>query len=1504
MAVFFNEIHYDNVGTDVSEAIELAGTAGTDLTGWRIVLYNGNGGSSYATVYLTGIIPDQGNGFGTLAFSGATNWLQNGNAGGTEPDGFALIDPAGNVVQFLSYEGVFTATNGPAAGMTSTNIGVMEDNPVPAAGLSLQLTGTGSQYSDFIWAAGNGATFGAVNSGQSFAATAQPGTLAINDVTVLEGNSGTTAMTFTVTRANGSAGAVSADYIIGFGSASASDFAAGTQLNGTVQFAAGQTSATITLEVTGDTAIETNETVTITLSNPTGGATITNAVATGTIVNDDSPPPVVFINEIHYDNSGTDVGEAVEIAGAAGTNLAGWSLVFYNGGNGQSYATVALSGVIGDQDDGFGTLSFAGPAAGIQNGAPDGVALVSPSGVVQFLSYEGAFVATNGPAAGMMSTDIGVAEDPAPGAGYSLQLVGSGSSYEDFSWRSAAADNFGSVNAGQDFLSPNLPGELRVSDTTVTEGDSGETLVTVTVRRAGGTALNASVDYALVLDGTADASDLGVGVTMTGTVVFAPGVTQQSITFAIAGDTVAERNETLSVQLGNASGATIADGSATVTIRNDDPINLHIYEIQGEGHISDYRTQIVTTEGIVTAIDSNGYYIQDAAGDGNVRTSDAIFVLTGTAPAVAIGDLARVTGVVNEVLPGGNADNLSITTLNQSSVSILSGGHALPSTIIGTGGINPPTHIFDDDGFTIYDPENDAADFYESLEGMRVTVDAPLVVSPTNNYNETWVVASGGTHATGVNSRGGITISDSDNDGLYPDMNPERIQLDDDLGLFAGYQPAFTQGDILSSVTGIMTYDFQSYQLSVTEAVSIVQDAGPLSREETSLTNGPDTLTIATYNVENLDPGDNKFDILADDIVYGLGAPDIIGLQEIQDGDGAGKGADLSGYVTAQGLIDAISAIGGPNYMYIEITPTVANSTGGEPNGNIRNGFLYNMDRVGYVEGSAELITGSAFNGSRNPLVASFEFNSQIVTAISVHSTSRGGSDPLFGANQPPLNAGEGSRDAQSAAISAYVFDLLAGDPGRNIAVMGDFNAFYFEHSLTMLEQDGVLSNVLRLLPEEERYTYIFEGNAQNLDNLLVTGGLYAGAMADVVHRNAEQPDTAARATDHDPIVASFYMPLAPRDLVLDGGDIDENNAPGAVVGTLSATDTPGNVLRYSLVNDADGAFAVDAATGVITATRSFDHEAAASHMLLARVTDQGGLYTEQSFTITIGDVNEAPVAVNDHVAVDEDATTDNLWNSLIANDHDPDAGDQISISAVDSSATLGTVIFDAETRTLRYVADHDAFDALAPGETYVDHFTYTIVDAQGLTSTATASVTVTGIDDGISKWGSFRADSLQGTAGEDTLYGLVGNDSLFGREGHDRLYGGIGNDLLDGGTGNDFLFGGLGSDTLLGGAGRDYLNGGQGHDTLTGGAGADRFAFSYLGGNDVVTDFDAAEDVLVLEYGAQINRVQYRDVNHDGQIDTVLHLLGGQVTLLGISDFNTVRVERDNPEFDFGLFL
>jgi predicted extracellular nuclease len=289
--VNINEFHYDNVSTDVGEAIEVRAEAGADLTGWSIVLYNGNGGASYDTIGLTGVAPaTTSDGFDYIVINLPTNGIQNGS-----PDGLALVDNNGTVIEFISYEGSFTAVGGPADGLTSTDIGVSEPGDT-AIGDSLQLI-------DGAWTGPIASTFGAVN-----------------QVPVL--------------------------------------------------------------------------------------------------------PADVRINEFHYDNDGTDTGEAIEVRANAGADLTDWSIVLYNGNGGASYNTTSLSGIATDSGDGFGYVVVNYPSNGIQNGSPDGIALVDADGnVVEFLSYEGSFTAADGPAAGLTSTDIGVAETSSTAVGDSLQLI-------------------------------------------------------------------------------------------------------------------------------------------------------------------------------------------------------------------------------------------------------------------------------------------------------------------------------------------------------------------------------------------------------------------------------------------------------------------------------------------------------------------------------------------------------------------------------------------------------------------------------------------------------------------------------------------------------------------------------------------------------------------------------------------------------------------------------------------------------------------------------------------------------------------------------------------------------------------------------------------------------------------------------------------------------------------------------------------------------------------------
>lgn len=167
----------------------------------------------------------------------------------------------------------------------------------------------------------------------------------------------------------------------------------------------------------------------------------------------------VWINEFHYDNAGGDRGEFVEIAGWAGLDLTGWSLALYNGNDGKRYGTVDLVGAIpGIEGTGYGIVSVM--PSSLQNG-PDALALVDASDSLrQFISYEGPVTAVEGPAAGWVSHDIGLAETSSTPVGYALALVGAGSSYAEFNWAVVDEATPGAVNIDQSLSAVPLPGAL------------------------------------------------------------------------------------------------------------------------------------------------------------------------------------------------------------------------------------------------------------------------------------------------------------------------------------------------------------------------------------------------------------------------------------------------------------------------------------------------------------------------------------------------------------------------------------------------------------------------------------------------------------------------------------------------------------------------------------------------------------------------------------------------------------------------------------------------------------------------------------------------------------------------------------------------------------------------------------------------------------------------------------------------------------------------------------
>jgi predicted extracellular nuclease len=995
---FINEIHYDNTGIDTGEAIEIAGAAGTDLTGWRIVRYNGANGLVYTTPTadpagsdtLSGTIPDQGNGFGTVVINYSTNGLQNGSN-----DGFALVDNNDDVIQFLSYEGTLTAVDGPAAGLTSTDIGVSESSDTPE-GFSLQLTGSGTTYTDFTWTAAAANTFGAFNTGQTFGA----------------GN----------------------------------------------------------------------------------------------------PPKTPLLNEFVFNHTGADTHEYVEIFADANTDYSTFSILQIEGDSGSTLGRVTSVQQIGTTNaNGFWTTGFFSNGT-FQNGTQTLLLVENFTGKV------GDDLDTN---------DDGTL-DSTPWTGLVDDVAVSDGGVSDVTYSSTV------LTPGFDGIALTPGGASRIPN---------------------GTDTNTPSDWVR--------NDFdGAGL---------PGFSGTP-EFGEALNTPGEANELVPEPIAEAK---------------------KIYEIQGEGHTSPFVAQLVITTGIVTAVGSNGFYLQDPTGDNNNATSDGIFVFTGSAPGVNVGDELEVEGTVSEFIPGGaSTGNLSSTQISGNpTLTTLSTGNALPAAVIlGNGGRKPPTQVIDNDNFAVFDPAEDGIDFYESLEGMRVTVQDAVAVSPKNQFGEIFTLADNGVGATGLSDRGTINISPDD-------FNPERIQIQLDSTFLPGFSPSANVGDFLGDVTGVVDYNFGNFEVKATEVFTVTP--GGLQPETTSLEKTTNQLTVASFNVENLDPkvevglsprdtdddvGDGKFDAIAAQIVNNLKTPDIIGLQEIQDNNGAEQSNIIAADETLQLLVDKIAELSGITYKFID-NPFIGNNTsGGQPGGNIRNAFLYNPERVDFVEGSLQTVVdpndqqtnpNNPFFNSRLPLAASFLFNGQELTVLNNHFSSKGGSKPLFGQTQPAadlqedpnVNGGVDERRAQAEAVKSFVDGILAEEANANVVVLGDLNEFEFISPLEILEQS--LTNLTNTLPENERYSYIFEGNSQSLDHILVSGNLAIGAEFDVVHVNSEFVD---QASDHDPLLSRFTFNVA-EDVIwgTNGDDLLVGGKEDTTIYGRGGNDTIAGGLGNDVIFGGDG---------------------------------------------------------------------------------------------------------------------------------------------------------------------------------------------------------------------------------------------------------------------------------------------------------------------------------------------
>jgi predicted extracellular nuclease len=581
-----------------------------------------------------------------------------------------------------------------------------------------------------------------------------------------------------------------------------------------------------------------------------------------------------------------------------------------------------------------------------------------------------------------------------------------------------------------------------------------------------------------------------------------------------------------------------------------EPGPLRVHDIQDSSWLAAHNgDQVTNVPGIVTAIrasgSSRGYWIQDPDPDSSDATSEGIFVFTSS-PGVAVGDSVLVSGTVRDFYPLSSGDtvsttsNLSVTEIGTPSVIVRSHGNQLPAPVVVGPDTVPDTYAPDLGGSNIEStpitPSRSALDYWESREGMRVEVDDARVVGPSNSFGEQYVTTKPSQAKT---YRGGTEILA---ENAIPSGRVEVVPVD-------GSNPGVSVGDVLSGPTvGPVDYSqFGGYTIAATTVGAVQHNDLPRVK---ATAQSSSQLAVATYNVENLAPGDSatKYQRLAEGVVTNLAKPDVVALEEVQDNSGATDDGTVAADQTLTKLTDAIVAAGGPRYSWREIDP-VNDKDGGQPGGNIRVVFLFNPSRVSFVDrGSSSAnrsTTGTAvveshgdpaltlspgridptnpvWSTSRKPLAGEFRFKGRTVFLIANHFNSKGGDQNADGRFQFPAQSSAVQRAGQAQVVHDFVGRILDVDRKADVVVLGDLNDFQFSPSVASLRTgtaDGsgrpILTDLIATLPKDQQYTYVFNGVSQVLDHILVTAGL-GSVQYQVVHVNAEYAD---QVSDHDPQV-------------------------------------------------------------------------------------------------------------------------------------------------------------------------------------------------------------------------------------------------------------------------------------------------------------------------------------------------------------------------------------------------
>ena len=684
---------------------------------------------------------------------------------------------------------------------------------------------------------------------------------------------------------------------------------------------------------------------------------------------------------------------------------------------------------------------------------------------------------------------------------------------------------------------------LSVNDVSQNEGSGGGTTAfTFTVSLSSSTHGGVTYDICSA-DGTAqDGSNVGEDtdyspICFAGQSI-ANGSNSAQHTVNVNADSTTEANETFFVNVTSVVGATVADGQGQGTVVNDDITLSLIHDVQGNGASTPIPGATVTVRGIVTLLKSNGFFLQEEVGDNDAdpNTSEGIFVFTSSAPTVAVGDQATVTGTV--------AEFNGLTEITSPGVTVNSTGNTLPTAVALTTTDLPPTANF-------------AQPQLEKYESMRVSAASLTTVAPNDSFFDVPTVITGEPRPM---REPGIPASDpvppdptsGTPDCCIPiwDENPERLLLDTN-GRAGSTGETLTSNVVITDVAGPLDYAFGQYRLvneaALTRTANMSAVAVPVP--------AADEFTVASYNIENFNDNATQREKASLTVRNVLHYPDIIGTVEIFDL------ADL------QSLRDEINndavAAGDPNPAY-EAFLVEGDGTSGDNDQDV--GFLVKTSRVSVtsVTQEREEVTyeepggGTATLHDRPPLVLDATVdpsgaNPRRVLVVVNHLRSFIDIELVAG-DGPRVRA---KRKAQAEDLADLLNDLQTANPGVFVISVGDYNAYQFSDGYTdpvktikglATDDDEVVVdaspdlvdpdffNLTDTLPAAEQYSFIFEGTPQALDHHIVNGAARSRNTRNAIARvNADFPEAPAAAfasnatipernSDHDPVVSYYTL--------------------------------------------------------------------------------------------------------------------------------------------------------------------------------------------------------------------------------------------------------------------------------------------------------------------------------------------------------------------------------------------